>query len=389
MMIALMKSHPRCRRAPPSLLSAGAARRTRCTPQRSMRSRHYVALLGVLIVHSCTSLSCGWPRPHAARRPPLRPSPQIVAAIPGIGTALDEWFRTAPYQSAFCVTAFKATLADVLTQLRERRFVQDQRAVVVEGIPSGNGSSSSFPSETITEPMELTTATGQRTLVSCDDVSCNDVDVPIVATTLITCDELSCEEVEVVDAAPVGLSWRRSLAFFLYGGLYQGCAQYFIFNVLYPVWFGEGTDLLTIVEKVGFDQFVLTPFLCLPSLCMQSLSGHLSPLSLCCSPSLDHTSQNRSPSTHAAPSCVPGQGLRLCLPASGGAAALRRGCQGGPPTQVLGAVGAGAMPHVWRRTAPMARAVHRLRLFLLAPHSQLHHLPSGHRQRRARRTRES
>jgi len=50
----------------------------------------------------------------------------------------------------------------------------------------------------------------------------------------------------------------------LYGGFYQGCAQYFIFNVCYPVWFGEGQDLLTISEKVLFDQFVLTPFLCLP-----------------------------------------------------------------------------------------------------------------------------
>ncbi|CAK0808940.1 unnamed protein product, partial [Prorocentrum cordatum] len=61
-----------------------------------------------------------------------------------------------------------------------------------------------------------------------------------------------------------GHHWRRTLAFFLYGGFYQGCAQYFIFNVCYPVWFGEGQDLLTISEKVLFDQFVLTPFLCLP-----------------------------------------------------------------------------------------------------------------------------
>ena len=61
------------------------------------------------------------------------------------------------------------------------------------------------------------------------------------------------------------LSLPRLGTFFLYGGLYQGCVQYFLFNVMYPIWFGDGTDLLTIIIKVCFDQFVLTPFLCLPA----------------------------------------------------------------------------------------------------------------------------
>jgi len=56
----------------------------------------------------------------------------------------------------------------------------------------------------------------------------------------------------------------RNAAFTLYGGLYQGCAQYYIFNELYPSLFGTSTDVATVAIKVAFDQLVLTPFLCLP-----------------------------------------------------------------------------------------------------------------------------
>lgn len=50
------------------------------------------------------------------------------------------------------------------------------------------------------------------------------------------------------------IRWQRALAFFLYGGLYQGCVQYYLFNECYPLWFGDGTDWHTILTKVAFDQ---------------------------------------------------------------------------------------------------------------------------------------
>lgn len=58
--------------------------------------------------------------------------------------------------------------------------------------------------------------------------------------------------------------WSRNSAFILYGSLYQGVAQHFIFNEIYPAVFGSGTDVGTVASKVLFDQLVLTPFLCLP-----------------------------------------------------------------------------------------------------------------------------
>lgn len=59
-------------------------------------------------------------------------------------------------------------------------------------------------------------------------------------------------------------NFQRNSAFIVYGAMYQGCAQEYIFNHIFPVLFGTGTSLLTVLSKVVFDMMVLTPFLCLP-----------------------------------------------------------------------------------------------------------------------------
>jgi len=60
-------------------------------------------------------------------------------------------------------------------------------------------------------------------------------------------------------------NYARTAAFLLYGGLYQGCVQEHIFNHLFPVWFGAGIDMNTVLKKVVFDMLVLSPFVCLPA----------------------------------------------------------------------------------------------------------------------------
>lgn len=57
---------------------------------------------------------------------------------------------------------------------------------------------------------------------------------------------------------------RRNAAYILYGGGYQGIFQEYLYNHIFPLLFGAGTDVLTVFNKVAFDMFVLMPFLCLP-----------------------------------------------------------------------------------------------------------------------------
>lgn len=56
----------------------------------------------------------------------------------------------------------------------------------------------------------------------------------------------------------------RNVAFLFYGALYQGMAQEFIYNDLYPIWFGTSSALLTVLKKMLFDVFVQTPLFTLP-----------------------------------------------------------------------------------------------------------------------------
>jgi protein Mpv17 len=56
----------------------------------------------------------------------------------------------------------------------------------------------------------------------------------------------------------------RTFAFWLYGGLYQGCMQEYLFNNVFPSVFGDSQSWITVLEEVSLDMAVLTPFLCLP-----------------------------------------------------------------------------------------------------------------------------
>jgi hypothetical protein len=60
------------------------------------------------------------------------------------------------------------------------------------------------------------------------------------------------------------IDFRRAAVFLLYGGLYQGMAQEYIYNDIYANLFGSGTDIFTAAKKVATEMFVLTPLLCIP-----------------------------------------------------------------------------------------------------------------------------
>ena len=50
----------------------------------------------------------------------------------------------------------------------------------------------------------------------------------------------------------------------MYGGVYQGCVQEFLYNNVFPSVFGDSHSWTTVLEQVALDMAVLTPFLCLP-----------------------------------------------------------------------------------------------------------------------------
>lgn len=60
------------------------------------------------------------------------------------------------------------------------------------------------------------------------------------------------------------LDVARNAGFILYGGLYQGCAQQFMYSRIFPDIFGHDLDLLGLASQVFFDMMFVGPLLCLP-----------------------------------------------------------------------------------------------------------------------------
>jgi hypothetical protein len=60
------------------------------------------------------------------------------------------------------------------------------------------------------------------------------------------------------------LDMRRNIGFLIYGSLYQGISHEYIFNHLYPAWFGTGTSLEEVAIKVAFNLFLQTTLVTLP-----------------------------------------------------------------------------------------------------------------------------
>ncbi len=65
-------------------------------------------------------------------------------------------------------------------------------------------------------------------------------------------------------AGIVDFDIQRNVGFLLYGGIYQGCVQEYLYNHVFPSVFGDSHSWLAVVEQVALDMVVLTPFMCLP-----------------------------------------------------------------------------------------------------------------------------
>ena len=123
--------------------------------------------------------------------------------LPTIVTAVDSFCRTSPYAAAGLICGVKASAADFIAQ--QRQYHKD----VGDGEIQGN-----------------------------DDGS------------------LSVKKPQA--------DLQRNLAYIVYGAIYQGITQEYIYNHVYPVFFGAGTDIRTVLMKVGFDLFFQTTLFTLP-----------------------------------------------------------------------------------------------------------------------------
>lgn len=73
------------------------------------------------------------------------------------------------------------------------------------------------------------------------------------------------EKTKTPSAAPAKIfDMQRNFVYLLYGAIYQGVAQEFVYNHIYPVMFGNGVDVRTVLSKVAFDLIIQTTLVTLP-----------------------------------------------------------------------------------------------------------------------------
>lgn len=135
----------------------------------------------------------------------------------GAASAIDTFFQTQPYLSAFLTCSFKASAADVFAQKKQSKEEDDN--IVVES--------------TITTTDDYSVVQKSQAIGSSSNDGSSSIDL------------------------------SRNIAFIVYGGLYQGLFQEFIYSEVFPRMFTEQTAM-TVAMQVGIDMLLIGPFICLP-----------------------------------------------------------------------------------------------------------------------------
>jgi hypothetical protein len=162
----------------------------------------------------------------------------VVAST--IVTALDTVWKTQPYTVAALVCGFKASAADIVAQKRQLKMIDADNAELLQLQTQTDVDNA--------ELLQLQTQTGTKATAT--------------MTTTATATAIATTATATVTATPIDL--QRNLSFILYGSIYQGAAQEFIYNHLYPVWFGSGNTISIALTKVCFDLLVQTTTITLP-----------------------------------------------------------------------------------------------------------------------------
>ena len=157
--------------------------------------------------------------------------------VNGYISLVDQFVQSSPYTTAAIACGIKASSADFIAQKRQFRKRNENNN------NSNNQESLSKPTTNDASNNPVTTTT--TTTTSSDAI------LPTTLTTRTTVKKVKTD-------------LTRNIAFLLYGAFYQGMGQEYIYNHLYPVYFGTGTNVVTVLMKVAFDLLVQTTLLTLP-----------------------------------------------------------------------------------------------------------------------------
>jgi len=176
-------------------------------------------------------------------------------AITGALTALDAFCQSSPYAAAAIICGFKASAADMVAQKRDFRKREEKRLKkAAENEAAAMQLQQSTTEDAVYNPA-MADAYGSGAAAGALQLEAT----PSISNTQEAADSTVTAQNEAKKA-----DWKRNIAFLVYGSLYQGVTQEFVYNHLYPVWFGSATTISVVLTKVLFDLLVQTTMVTLP-----------------------------------------------------------------------------------------------------------------------------
>lgn len=155
-------------------------------------------------------------------------------------TQMDTFWQNDPYTAAALICGFKASAADMIAQ--------QQASPADVSAPS--------------PPAEKETL--MKIPFTASSLSSSSSAVPAVVPAATSSSSSAEYPITVRSHHPDWLDAKRNLAFVIYGALYQGMVHEYVFNTLYPAWFGVGTDPAVVLCKVLFNLLIQTTLVTLP-----------------------------------------------------------------------------------------------------------------------------
>ena len=171
-----------------------------------------------------------------------RPLNAFVLDTASTASVIDTFFQTQPELAAFTVCSFKASAADILAQKKE-----ESSSIAADEHGPENLSIAT------TSPLSQNSALLSSTLPINDDADQQKAEI-----------EDAGKSITSSTTAIQGIDFQRNLGFLMYGGLYTGVAQHYLYNYVYPMLLGVDESPTLVLEKVLVDNLIAAPFLCLP-----------------------------------------------------------------------------------------------------------------------------
>jgi hypothetical protein len=227
---------------------------------REVTSPSLLLLLLFLLQH-LSPVQAAFLTPSAANNTPRQGGDTKLGSFSAAVAVADTFWKTSPYAAAALTCAVKGSVADLVAQ---KYFQSDADTYTESESDDSSSSSASLKQRQRSNNLNSNSKGAVRRNGRFHHwLSARTAARRQTTSALSSSVAISSSSSPKSNSSPKA-DWKRNIAYALYGSIYQGIMQEYMFNQLYPMLFGVGTDVRTVAAKVAFNLFVHAPLITIP-----------------------------------------------------------------------------------------------------------------------------